>query len=51
MARNIAIDGGHHLAAPSTFAALGRLTPDDWAEAKSVVRALAEQEKAQRKTG
>ncbi len=46
--QNIAIDGGHHLAAPSTFAALGKLTPEDWAEAKTVVRARAEAEKAQR---
>ena len=46
--QNIAIDGGHHLAAPSTFAALGKLTPEDWAEAKSVVRARAAQEKTQR---
>jgi NAD(P)-dependent dehydrogenase (short-subunit alcohol dehydrogenase family) len=49
--QNIAIDGGHHLAAPSTFAALGKLTPSDWAEAKAVVRGKAEQEKAQRSTG
>jgi len=49
--QNIAIDGGHHLAAPSTFAALGRLTAEDWAEAKSVVRGKAEQEKAQRRIG
>jgi NAD(P)-dependent dehydrogenase (short-subunit alcohol dehydrogenase family) len=48
---NIAIDGGHHLAAPSTFAALGKLTPEDWAEAKALVRARAGQEKAQRKAG
>ena len=46
--QNIAIDGGHHLAAPSTFAALGKLTPQDWAEAKALVRARAEQEKSQR---
>jgi NAD(P)-dependent dehydrogenase (short-subunit alcohol dehydrogenase family) len=49
--QNIAIDGGHHLAAPSTFAALGKLTPDDWAQAKAVVRAKAETEKTQRSTG
>jgi NAD(P)-dependent dehydrogenase (short-subunit alcohol dehydrogenase family) len=49
--QNIAIDGGHHLAAPSTFAALGKLTPDDWAQAKAVVRAKAEAEKTQRSTG
>ena len=29
--QNIAIDGGHHLAAPGTFAALGQLSPADWA--------------------
>ena len=49
--QNIAIDGGHHLAAPSTFAALGQLSPADWAEAKAVVRGRAEKEKAQRNTG
>ena len=49
--QNIAIDGGHHLAAPSTFAALGNLTPEDWAEAKALVRGRAEKEKAQRSAG
>jgi len=49
--QNIAIDGGHHLASPSTFAALGKLTPEDWAEAKALVRGRAEQEKKQRSTG
>ena len=49
--QNIAIDGGHHLAAPSTFAALGKLTPEDWAEAKAIVRSRAEKEKSQRSTG
>ncbi|MBT2301912.1 SDR family oxidoreductase [Variovorax paradoxus] len=49
--QNIAIDGGHHLAAPSTFAALGKLTPEDWAEAKALVRGRAENEKAQRSAG
>jgi len=48
--QNIAIDGGHHLAAPSTFAALGRLTPEDWAEAKALVRGKAALEKSQRFT-
>ncbi|WP_290866560.1 SDR family oxidoreductase [Aquabacterium sp.] len=47
---NIAIDGGHHLAAPSTFAELGKLTPEDWAEAKALVRGKAVQEKALRST-
>jgi NAD(P)-dependent dehydrogenase (short-subunit alcohol dehydrogenase family) len=49
--QNIAIDGGHHLAAPSTFAALGKLTSEDWAEAKALVRGRAEKEKAQRTAG
>lgn len=49
--QNIAIDGGHHLAAPSTFAEMDALTPQDWAEAKRIVRARAEQEKAQRSAG
>ena len=49
--QNIAIDGGHHLAAPSTFAALGKLTPQDWAEAKALVRGRAEEEKKARSTG
>jgi NAD(P)-dependent dehydrogenase (short-subunit alcohol dehydrogenase family) len=48
---NIAIDGGHHLASPSTFAELGALTEADWAEAKQLVRAKAVQEKAQRSAG
>ena len=46
--QTIGIDGGHHLAAPSTFAALGALTAEDWAQARSLVRGKAEQEKAQR---
>lgn len=49
--QTIAIDGGHHLAAPSTFAELGQLTPEDWAQAKAIVRSRAEQEKTQRSTG
>jgi NAD(P)-dependent dehydrogenase (short-subunit alcohol dehydrogenase family) len=48
---NIAIDGGHHLAAPSTFAELGKLTAEDWAEAKALVRGRAQQEKSQRSSG
>ena len=49
--QTIAIDGGHHLAAPSTFAALGRLTPADWSEAKALVRGRAQQEKTERSKG
>ena len=48
---NIAIDGGHHLASPSTFAELDALSADDWAEAKQLVRAKAVQEKSQRSAG
>lgn len=47
----IAIDGGHHLAAPSTFAELGQLTPQDWNDAKALVRGRAVQEKSQRSSG
>ncbi len=43
--QTIGIDGGHHLAAPSTFAALGKMTSEDWAQAKAIVRAKAEEEK------
>ena len=49
--QTIAIDGGHHLAAPSTFAALGKLTPEDWSEAKTLVRGRAETEKSERSKG
>lgn len=34
---NIAIDGGQHLAAPSTLRRAGKLTPDDWAQAKKAL--------------
>ncbi len=30
----ISIDGGHHLAAPSTFAGLAKLSPADWQRAR-----------------
>ena len=46
--QTIGIDGGHHLAAPSTFAALGKMTAQDWAQAKEIVRGKAVTEKAQR---
>lgn len=49
--QTIAIDGGHHLAAPSTFAELSELTGEDWAEAKALVKGRAVQEKADRETG
>ncbi|HEU0223252.1 MAG TPA: SDR family oxidoreductase [Paracoccaceae bacterium] len=41
----IAIDGGHHLAAPSTFAELSKLTPADWQAAREALRVSVEKEK------
>lgn len=41
----IAIDGGHHLAAPSTFAGLSDLTEQDWATARETLRLSAERER------
>jgi len=46
--QTIGIDGGHHLAAPSTFAGLVKLTDEQWARAKAAGKASAEREKAQR---
>jgi len=45
----VAVDGGHHLAAPSTFADLSDMTPADWAAAREALRASAEKERAGRK--
>jgi NAD(P)-dependent dehydrogenase (short-subunit alcohol dehydrogenase family) len=41
----VAIDGGQHLAAPSTFADLSKLSADDWNEAREALRRSAEKEK------
>ena len=41
----IAIDGGHHLAAPSTFADLASLSDDDWRRAREAIKASAEKER------
>jgi hypothetical protein len=49
--QTIGIAGGHHLAAPSTFAALGILTSEDWAQPNAIVRAKAEEEKKLRTPG
>ena len=46
--QTIGIDGGHHLAAPSTFAGLSKLTPQDWLRAREAIRASASREKAGR---
>jgi NAD(P)-dependent dehydrogenase (short-subunit alcohol dehydrogenase family) len=41
----IAIDGGHHLAAPSTFADLSKLSAEDWQEAREALKASAQKER------
>ena len=46
--QTIGIDGGHHLAAPSTFAGLSALTDEQWARAREAIKASSEQEKRQR---
>lgn len=45
----IAIDGGHHLAAPSTFADLSSLSREDWDKAREALRGSAEKERQGRK--
>ena len=44
----IAIDGGHHLAAPSTFAGLSKLSPLDWQRARKAIQASVQKEKQAR---
>jgi NAD(P)-dependent dehydrogenase (short-subunit alcohol dehydrogenase family) len=44
----IAIDGGHHLAAPSTFAGMTKLSDQDWAEIRKKSEAASAASKAQR---
>jgi len=44
----IAIDGGHHLAAPSTFASLNKLSDEQWAAIKEQAKAASATSKAQR---
>jgi NAD(P)-dependent dehydrogenase (short-subunit alcohol dehydrogenase family) len=46
--QTIAIDGGHHLAAPSTFASLNKLTDEQWARARASIKAASDRDKAQR---
>jgi NAD(P)-dependent dehydrogenase (short-subunit alcohol dehydrogenase family) len=41
----ISIDGGHHLAAPSTFAGLAKLSSQDWQRAREAVQASSRKEK------
>ena len=44
----IPMDGGHHLAAPSTFAGLTSLSGEDWAAAREQSKAASAASKAQR---
>jgi len=46
--QTIAIDGGHHLAAPSTFADLSKLSDEQWARARESIKAASERDKQQR---
>ena len=46
--QTIAIDGGQHLAGPSTFADLGALTDEQWRAAREAIRRSTERDKAQR---
>ncbi|HKU95780.1 MAG TPA: SDR family oxidoreductase [Vineibacter sp.] len=46
----IAIDGGQHLAAPSTFADLSAMTEQDWKDAREALRVSAEKERQGRST-
>lgn len=49
--QTIAIDGAHHLAAPSTFAGLSDLTDAQWAAARERIRAASDRDKQQRTVG
>ena len=44
--QTIAIDGGQHLAAPSTFADLGSLTPEQWQAARTAIEESTAKAKA-----
>ena len=46
--QTIGIDGGHHLAAPSTFASLSAMSDADWKRAREAIAASVVQEKAGR---
>lgn len=43
--QTIGVDGGHHLAAPSTFAGLDAMSAADWARARDAIRASTAREK------
>ncbi len=46
--QTIAIDGGHHLAGPSTFADLTAVTEEQWRGARDAIRAASDRDKAER---
>jgi NAD(P)-dependent dehydrogenase (short-subunit alcohol dehydrogenase family) len=46
----ICIDGGHHLAAPSTFAGLNKLSDESWRKIREASQAATAASKAQRRT-
>ena len=46
--QTIAIDGGHHLAAASTFADLVDMTPEQWDAARDAIKAASARDKADR---
>lgn len=48
--QTIAIDGGQHLAAPSTFADLTRLSDEQWRAAREAIGQSTSRDKAQRST-
>jgi NAD(P)-dependent dehydrogenase (short-subunit alcohol dehydrogenase family) len=48
--QTIAIDGAHHLAGHNTFAGLGSLTDEDWADARDAIKASVAKEKEKRST-
>lgn len=49
--QTIAIDGGQHLAGPSTFADLSALTDDQWRAAREAIQRSTQRDKAQRAAG
>jgi NAD(P)-dependent dehydrogenase (short-subunit alcohol dehydrogenase family) len=46
--QTIGIDGGHHLAAPSTFAGLASMSDEQWTRAKQAIREASARDKAER---
>ncbi len=48
--QTIAIDGGQHLAGPSTFANLTAMTDEQWQAAREAIRQTSDRDKAQRAT-